>query len=73
MEESWPTDHSVRQRRPPYVRLLALTIASVVVFIICNILSIIYDHLVVNHMVKLTLNIGPVKRLCAKLDNIVND
>lgn len=56
-----------------YIRLLALTIASVVVFIICNILSIIYDHLVVNHMVKLTLNIGPVKRLCAKLDNIVND
>lgn len=56
-----------------YIRLLALTIASVAVFVICNILSIIYDHLVVNHMVKLTLNIGPVKRLCAKLDNIVND
>lgn len=56
-----------------YIRLLALTIASIVVFIICNILSIIYDHLVVNHMVKLTLNTNPVKRLCAKLDNLVND
>lgn len=56
-----------------YIRLLALTIASVAVFVICNILSIIYDHLVVNHMVKLTLNTSSVKRLCAKLDNIVND
>lgn len=57
----------------PYVRLLALTIASVAVFVICNILSIIYDHLVVNRMVKLTLNASSVKRLCTKLDNIVND
>lgn len=56
-----------------YIRLLALIIASMAVFVICNILSIIYDHLVVNRMVKLTLNTGPVKRLCAKLDNIVND
>lgn len=57
----------------PYIRLLALTIASIVVFVICNILSIIYDHLVVNRMVKLTLNASSVKRLCTKLDNIVND
>ena len=56
-----------------YIRLLALTIASVAVFVICNILSIIYDHLVVNHMVKLTLNTSSIKRLCTKLDNIVND
>ena len=57
----------------PYIRLLALTIASVAVFIICNILSIIYDHLVVNHVVKLTLNTSSVKRLCAKLDNLASD
>lgn len=55
------------------IRLLVLIIASIVVFVICNILSIIYDHLVVNRMVKLTLNASSVKRLCTKLDNIVND